>query len=503
MTAQSIGRRQFVQSIGAAAVTLPIGERLRLFQQDDLAGLTLAEAAARIRARRVTPVALVEACLERIREWQPHINAFIMVTSELALEQARTAQAEIARGSYRGPLHGIPIALKDNIDTAGLRTTAGSAVFAERVPTEDAEVVRKLTEAGAILLGKLNMDEFANGGHSVESFWGPVRNPWNLDHEAGGSSGGPAAAVAARLCFGAVGTDTGGSIRSPAGHCGVVGLKPTYGRVSNRGVIPLVWSLDHTGPLARTAEDAALLLQTIAGYDPHDPGSVDAQVPSYAAAVRQPIRQLRVGIPRNALYDVLEPEVSAAVERAIEVIRPLVKDVADVALPPALSARRLGGAEFYAYHKELLEQARPLYQPSTRRDLEGAAKMPAYQYVLLQRQAQEARRQIARVFEKVDVLLAPTVKYAAKTIQYWQERLQSDRPSGPIIWNTGLFNVFGVPAMSVPCGFTAAGLPIGLMIAGPALEDARVLAVGHAYQQATDWHRRSPRLPESARGGGR
>jgi aspartyl-tRNA(Asn)/glutamyl-tRNA(Gln) amidotransferase subunit A len=498
MADRTIDRRDFVHSLAAASAAIAVRPGIGRWLDQDPTGLTLAEAAAQIKANRVTPTALVQACLARIKQWQPHVNAFITITDERALAEAKIADGEISRGRYRGPLHGIPIALKDNIDTAGVRTTAASAVFADRVPSQDAEVVRRLKDAGAIVLGKLNMDEFANGGSSVKSYWGPVHNPWNLAHEAGGSSGGSAAAVAARLCFGALGTDTGGSIRVPSAHCGVTGMKPTYGRVSNRGVIPLCWSYDHTGPIARTVEDVSLLLQVIAGYDAADPASVNVPVPAYAPALTARTSDLRVGIPRNFFYDVLDSDVRSAVEAAVEAIRPMVKSIADVILPPVLDLQDAGSAEFYAVHKDILERAGGLYQPNTRKSLEGAAKVSGASYVLARRMLEERRKEVARVFETVDVLVTPTVKYAPKTIKYWQEQLEVEKPLPPMVWNTWIFNTFGLPAMSVPCGFTGTGLPIGAMFVGGPFGEEKVLALGSAYQRSTDWHRRQPELPPEA-----
>src|SRR5579872_2886398 len=265
---------------------------------EDLSKLTLAEASARIRSRSVTPTQLVQACLARIQIYNPKLNTFITVMREQALAQAKTAESEIQAGRFRSPLHGVPIALKDNIDTAGVRTTAASAVYDDRIPTEDAEVARRLKAAGAILIGKTNLHEFAMGGTSATSYYGPVRNPWALDRNSGGSSGGSAAAVAADLCFGALGTDTGGSIRTPSSFCGVVGLKPTYGLVSIRGIIPLTVSLDHCGPITRTVQDAAMMLNVLAGYDKLDIASVEHARENYVTAMNQPVSGFRLGIPR-------------------------------------------------------------------------------------------------------------------------------------------------------------------------------------------------------------
>src|SRR5215813_12499976 len=299
-------RRGFALSVvGALAV--------RAQSSEDLAGLSLSEASARIHARSVTPTQLVEACLTRIGVYNPKLNCFITVMREQAMAQARVLDAEQAAGRLRSPLHGIPIGLKDNIDTAGVRTTAASAVFDDRVPDTDAEVTQRLKSAGAVLIGKTNLHEFAMGGTSATSYYRPVRNPWALDRNPGGSSGGSAAAVAADLCFGALGTDTGGSIRTPASFCGVVGLKPTYGLVSIRGIVPLTLSLDHCGPLVRSVEDAAIVLNALAGYDKLDIASVEHAREDYVAAMKQPVSGLRLGIPRAPFFDLLDPDVSKAV----------------------------------------------------------------------------------------------------------------------------------------------------------------------------------------------
>ena len=287
---------------------------------EDLAGLSLAEASARIRSGAVTPTQLTQACLGRIDVYNPKLNAFITVMREHAMEQARQLDAEQKAGKLRGPLHGIPIALKDNIDTAGVRTTAASAVYDDRIPEEDAQVARLLKAAGAVCVGKANLHEFAMGGTSSTSYYGPVRNPWGLERNSGGSSGGSAAAVSAELCYGALGTDTGGSIRTPASFCGVVGLKPTYGLVSIRGIIPLSVSLDHCGPITRKVEDAAILLNALAGYDKLDIASVEHGREDYVAAMRQPVANFRLGIPRAPYFDLLDSGVQKAVDEAIAVL---------------------------------------------------------------------------------------------------------------------------------------------------------------------------------------
>jgi aspartyl-tRNA(Asn)/glutamyl-tRNA(Gln) amidotransferase subunit A len=445
-----------------------------------------------VHRKAVSPVELVQACLARIERLNPVLNAFITVTSEQALQQARDADAEIRKGKWRGPLHGVPIALKDLFDTAGVRTTAASRVFENRVPSEDAEVVRRLRGAGAVLLGKLNMHEFAYGVTSVATYFGPVHNPWKLDMIAGGSSGGSAAAVAAGLCYGALGSDTGGSIRLPAAYCGIAGLKPTYGRVSTRGVIPLAWSLDHIGPMCRSVADCALLLRPIAGYDPKDSNSVDAPVPDYAQALRSGVSTLRLGIPRKPFFEQLDSEIEAAVNQAIEVLSKLTASVHDVQLP-AFEPGPLVDAEAYAYHAAYLAKTPELYQRETRERLETGAKVTTQAYIQGRRNLDRLRREVRGVFADVDVLVTPTTSVPPATIA---ESVPPPTEPGSrsllLGRNTRPFNTYGLPTISVPCGFSKMGLPIGLQISGPHLGEAVMLAVAHAYEQATEWHRRRP-----------
>jgi aspartyl-tRNA(Asn)/glutamyl-tRNA(Gln) amidotransferase subunit A len=461
----------------------------------ELTRLTLVEAMALLRRKEVSPVDLVQAFIARIERLDPVLNAFITVTAEEALRQAREAEAEIQRGHWRGPLHGMPLALKDLIDTAGTRTTAASAVFKDRIPTEDAEVVRRLKAAGAVLLGKLNMHEFAYGGTSVPSHYGAVRNPWNPDRIAGGSSGGSAAAVAAGLCLGALGTDTAASIRQPAAYCGVVGLKPTYGRVSTRGVVPLSWSLDHVGPLCRTVTDAALLLETIAGYDPLEPLSVDQPEDSYASAMNARTAPVRIGLVRRPYFDDLDPEIEAILNAAIRELTAISADVREVELPYANVLMTIASAEAYAFHEPYFCRTPQLYQAMTRQRLERAAGISAADYVNARREMERLRWKADSAFSSVDLLVTPTTAIAAMTIEsgYLDPPLPPD--GTPLeIRNTHMFDVLGLPAISVPCGFTRDGMPIGLQIAGPRFAESRVLALAHAYQQITDWHTRFPRM---------
>ena len=468
----------------------------------ELTQLTLVEAMALLRRRAVSPVELAQACIARIERVNPALNAFITVTAEEALRQAAEAEAEILRGHWRSPLHGMPLALKDLIDTAGTRTTAASAVFKDRIPAEDAEVVRRLKAAGAVLLGKLNMHECAYGGTSVPSHYGAVRNPWNPERIAGGSSGGSAAAVAAGLCIGALGTDTAASIRQPAAYCGVVGLKPTFGRVSTRGVIPLSWSLDHVGPLCRTATDAALVLEAIAGYDPLEPSSVDRPKEPHASALSERRAPLRIGLVRRPYFDNLDPEVEAVLDTAIGELASISAGVREVELPYSNVLMTIASAEAYAFHQPYFTRTPQLYQPMTRKRLEWAAGISAAAYLNARREMERLRCSADAAFLSVDLLVTPTTAIPAMTVEsgYLDPPLPPD--GIPVeIRNTHMFDVLGLPAISVPCGFTRDGMPVGLQIAGPRFAESRVLALAHGYQQLTDWHTRSPVLGDVAEAG--
>ncbi len=440
----------------------------------------------------ISPVEITRICLERIEKLNPALNAFITVTVDSALAEARRAEAEIGRGQWRGPLHGIPVAIKDLINTAGVRTTAASALHANHIPTEDAEVIRRLREAGAVIVGKNNLHEFAYGGSSLISHFGVVHNPWTIEHIAGGSSSGSAAAVAAGLCYAAIGTDTAGSIREPAALCGCVGLKPTYGRVSARGVIPLSWSLDHVGPLANTVADAAIVLQTIAGYDRADTTSADVPVTDYVSACQESARSLRVGTLRSYFCDDLDSEVAAAFAQAVAVVKTLVAEVKDVRLDVPID-RTLQAAESYAYHAESVGKTPELYQPETLRRLRSGAGVSSADYIRCRRELDEARRGIRDAFAAVDLLIAPTMPIPAPKIDDLLANPDALRPAElRLLRNTRPFNVWGLPAISIPCGFTAAGLPIGLQIAGLPWRENLVLRLASAYEEATAWHKRRP-----------
>ncbi len=465
--------------------------------------LGLSEASQLVRSKKVSPVELTHECLNRIERLNSKLNAFITVTAESALAEARQAEAEIQHDGWRGPLHGIPIALKDLVDTAGVRTTAASGVFKDRVPAEDAEIVRRLKAAGAVFLGKLNLHEFAYGGSSAISYFGPVHNPWNLDYSPGGSSGGSAAAVAAQLCYGAIGSDTGGSIRQPAGYCGIVGLKPTYGRVSTFGVIPLAWSLDHLGPITRTATDAALMLQVIAGYDTQDTASVDVPVPNYVATIAAATSSLRLGIPRAYFYEALHPEIQAAMEAALLVLKKLAgiqRDIAPLAtngsyssvMDPYVAILR---AEAYAYHKDYISKSPELYQAQTLKRIRAGADVTTSAYIQSRRKLEQVRRSVARAFETVDLLITPTACVPSFAIANLLADPNTLREKELLtLRNTRPFNMLGLPTVSVPCGFTRADLPIGMQITGPPGGEATVLRLAYAYEQASEWRKRKPNL---------
>ncbi|WP_165393342.1 amidase [Rivibacter subsaxonicus] len=429
----------------------------------------------------LSPLQLTHACLARVARIDPALNSFITVTAEQALADARLAEAELSAGHWRGPLHGIPIALKDNIDTGGVRTTAGSEVFVERIPGEDAEVVQRLKAAGAVILGKLNLHEFSGGTTSAISHFGSVHNPWDPARTAGGSSGGSAAAVAASLCFGAVGTDTGGSIRIPAACCGIVGFKPSFGVVSSRGVVPVSTSFDHVGPLCRSVADAILMLRAMTDHP---------LVAALEPEALPPVSRLRIGVfhaPGSLCDAPIEAEVQAALDAALGVLRSLVAEVREAELPMPEQLGRLIDAEAYAFHAPTLAQMPERYDPRTRDMLLAGRDIPIAEEARLRGDLARHRAAIHEAFAKVDLVVLPTLPGLPLPLAEARE---------PFALNacTFAFSLGGLPSISLPCGFSRSGLPIGLQIGGPPLADARVLALAQAYEQATDWHRRRPTL---------
>ncbi len=463
-----------------------------------LIDLTISEAAELLRTRALGPVELAQAHLERIEALDGRLNCFITRTPELALEQARAAEAEIGAGRYRGPLHGIPLALKDLYYTKGIRTTAGSAFLSDFVPEEDAVAVQRLAAAGAVMLGKLNMHEWALGLTNENPHYGAVRNPWDLERAPGGSSGGSGAALAAGMCMGSLGSDTGGSIRVPAALCGVTGLKPTFGRVSARGVVPLSWNLDHCGPLGRSVRDVALLLQAIAGYDPDDPYSADVPVDDYLAGIEQGVRGLRVGLVAAGAYlDAADAEVLAAVRAAAATFESLGARVEEVDLSDALEAAQMNAlmvtSDAAAYHQERLRDAPERFGEDVRARMLRGAAYTSTEYILARRTQTLWRRRLERLFERFDLLALPATPVPAP-------RLGADaiEAARSLTRFTGPFNLAGVPALALPCGFTSgaggAPLPIGLQLVARHWAEGLLLRAGHAYEQATEWHRRRPAL---------
>lgn len=456
--------------------------------------MNIAEASDLLRRKKISPVELTVDCLARIDQLNPTINAFITVLHERALAEARAAEAEITTGKWRGPLHGIPIGLKDLVDTAGIKTTCASALFADRVPTEDAYVVQRLKRAGAVLLGKQNMQEFAWGGTSASSYFGPVRNPWETDRIAGGSSGGSAAAVATGMCFAAIGTDTGGSVREPAAFCGIVGLKPTYGRVSVRGVFPLSASLDHVGPLCRDVRDTALMLQAIAGYDKLDTTCVDRSVDAYAERLTETSKS-RIGVVRRPYFEDLDPEIAIAIDQALKQINDLASDLFDIDLPSTPTA--VQAPEVYAVHAKNFEKSPELYGSWMQERMKLASAIDTVTYIEARQHLDRVRREIDEVFSTVDFLITPTTPVPPITIN---EALNMSPDSAGEIWlrNTRPFNAYGLPTISLPYGFTRAGMPIGLQISARNFNEAQLLSFALAFEQARPAHTFNPSCERSA-----
>jgi aspartyl-tRNA(Asn)/glutamyl-tRNA(Gln) amidotransferase subunit A len=455
---------------------------------DDLCFASASELARLIATRQVSSEEITHAYLERIDHYDAGLRTFITVDAEMALAAARAADS--TQGD--GPLRGVPVAIKDNIATRALRTTGGSKVLADWVPEHDATVTRQLRHAGAVILGKTNLHEFAYGGTCSNVEFGAVRNPWNAEHVPGGSSGGSGAAVAAGLCGAALGTDTAGSVRLPAAQCGVVGLKPTYGLVSVEGVFPLAWSLDHVGPITRTVDDAALLLTVLGAWVPAEP-STDS------------VAGLRLGVPRRYFFDGLQSDVEAAVENALEILRALGADVCDVDWPDVHLSNSATWtiilAEASAYHRRWFRSRPHDYSAETRAHLQLAESLPAADYVQAQRARSVLQRQVGELLNEVDALVTPTLAITPPRIgQTTVEVGGKVKEINPVfIRLADPFNLTGLPAISVPCGFGENGLPIGLQVAAPPHAESTVLRIARAYESATEWHTRRPALRESAR----
>jgi aspartyl-tRNA(Asn)/glutamyl-tRNA(Gln) amidotransferase subunit A len=473
---------------------------------DAFAFLTVEELAALLAKRKISPVEITEFYLRRIERFNPSLNAFLTVTADRALDAARHAEKELSRkrqfGKENRPLLGIPIALKDNLWTRGVRTTAGSKILSDFVPAMDSTAARKLARAGAILLGKTHMHEFAYGITNHNAHYGPAHNPWALDHISGGSSGGSAVAIAAGLCAASAGTDTGGSIRVPSSMCGIVGLKPTFGRVSVFGAVPLAPSFDHVGPLARSVADAALLLGLLAGRDPLDPTSSPHRVEDYRGALRKPLRKFRLGRPREFYWDKLDAEVRRATEAAVRDLEKQGAVVSEVSLPHVResndAATNMSLAEARRVHEAAgyFPGCASEYSEDVRARIEAGGQVSALKFL----EALEMRRQLqaefSDAFQEVDAIVAPTVPIPAPPITAESVQIAGEqvgvRPA--LVGMNRPGNFTGLPAMSVPCGFTRGGLPIGLQLIGRAFDEATLLRIAYAYERSHDWGARHPKL---------
>ena len=456
---------------------------------DALHYTTIRELGTRYRKRELSPVEVTGALLARIEKLDPALHAFVTPTPDRALADARAAEEALRKRDSR-PLLGIPIGHKDIYLTRGIRTTGGSALFADWVPEEESTVVTRWAEAGTVMLGKLITHEFAFGLQFPGHKFPPARNPWNPDHIPGGSSSGSGAALAAGLVHGATGSDTGGSIRGPAAFCGITGLKPTYGRCSRAGVMTLSWTLDHTGPMARTVEDCAYLLQGMAGHDARDPASSTHPVDDYVGALEGDVRGLRIGVPRNYFFEDADADLVQEFERALDDLRKLGAEVRDITIPSFNASRSfflILVTEAFAYHEQDLRKRPELYGEVLRERIMSGALVTASEYVQAQRIRMQICADVAEVMKTVDVLAAPTSPKPATPFKTaYDPELAFPRSNMPP------FNLTGQPTLAVPCGFAKSGLPVSMQLAGRAFEETTVLRLGHAYQRATDWHTRRP-----------
>jgi aspartyl-tRNA(Asn)/glutamyl-tRNA(Gln) amidotransferase subunit A len=465
--------------------------------------LTLTEAVAHVERKEVSPVELVDACLERIARTNEVLRAYISVYEEDAREVARAAETMIRAGHQLGPLHGVPIALKDNIALKGLPTTAGSKVLAEWIPAEDATVAGRLKAAGAVIIGKTNMHEFAWGGTSANPHFGFVRNPWDTERFPAGSSGGSGAAVAARTCFGALGTDTGGSIRLPSAVNGITGIRPTIGRVSNHGVIPLAWSMDTVGPMTRTVADCAIMFQAIAGHDPKDEQSAAVPVVDYSADLHHGVEGIRIGVVPGYFFHHLQPPVHEGVKAALDAMAGLGAAVVDVEIEHIhgnISAQlTVESCEPSTYHQRWLRDRPEEYGEDVRLLLELGELHLATHYIQAQRYRSLLRRQFLDALKLVDVFACPTLPFTATpigaTTVVIEDGVEEDMLAA-IMQFTGVPSLTGLPSLALPCGFDADGLPIGMQVIGRPFDEATLFRIGAAFQEATDFHKRAPALGE-------
>jgi aspartyl-tRNA(Asn)/glutamyl-tRNA(Gln) amidotransferase subunit A len=467
----------------------------------DILELTLSQAARMVRERKLSPVELVEASLARIRAHDGVLKSFITVFEEQAMQVARAAELLSGAGHELGPLQGIPIALKDNIAVRGTRTTAGSKVLSDWLPEADATVATRLRQAGAVFIGKTNMHEFAWGGTSANPHYGAVRNPWDPSRFPAGSSGGSAVAVAARFCFGAVGTDTGGSIRLPSAVNGIVGLRPTYGRVSNHGVVPLAWSMDTVGPMTRTVEDCALMFGAIAGFDAKDAGSAQRGTDDCLRDMAGGCRHLRIGVVPGYFFEHLQMPVHDAVKEALATFVDMGARLVDVDIRNIhgnISAQlTIESAEPSTYHQRTLREQPDDYGDDVRTLLEAGELLLATQYLQAQRYRALLRNEFLEAFGQVDVFICPSLPFVATRVGETRVEIEPGKPEdmlSAIMQFTGVASLTGLPSLNVPCGFDPCGLPIGMQIIGRPFAEATLLRAGHAFQLATAFHRRAPVL---------
>lgn len=472
--------------------------------EQELPDISITELAERIRNRHVSVANVVDATLERIQRLGKTYNSMITVTADRARKQARALDEMLAGGVYLGPLHGIPVSLKDNIASSGVRTTAGSAILKDWVPERDASVLDRVTKAGAVLIGKNNLYEFAFG--APHPLYGPTGNPWNPMYGCGGSSSGSASAVGTGFSYAAIGTDTGGSIRIPAAYCGVVGVKPTYGRVSRTGVVPLSTNMDHVGPLARTVRDAGLLLEAMSGGDDADAMSLNRPPAAFTAQIDFGVRHLRIGVLAPQSTERMQPAVSRSLKAAHGVFEAEGAELTEITLPELTEVRAacwtIMRAEAAEYHRTYLRRSADLYHPKVRDLIEGGEFIPATEYIHAQRVRRKVFEDVQSALSAVDALVMPSTAMAAYPIGQQTVDLGGTDESvlDAMTRYTPLFNLTGNPALVMPCGFNEEGMPLSLQVVGKLFEEATVLRVAYTYERATEWHRRRPKLLEAALG---
>ena len=466
----------------------------------DLTLLHLSELSELIKSRSISPVDLAKAYIQRIEKLDPTLNAFITRLDEYALDMANTAESEIMSGQYKGHLHGIPIALKDLFQTKGVRTTSGSILERDFIPTEDASVVSMIKAAGGFCIGKLHMTEFAFDGTSRNHHYGPARNPWNIEMMAGGSSSGSGVAIASREAPIALGTDTGGSVRVPASLCGVTGLKPTYGLISRHGVTALSWSMDHVGIFGKSAKDVGIVLNYISGYDNRDPGSINYPSENYSltSAINLDLNGIRIGIPKEYIWDIMDPEVKDLFNKSIDDIRYLGAEIVNISLPPLGLVNPAGSivqtSEAASLHKDRILLNADQYDPAIRRRIESGFFIPATSYLQAQKVRKACMMEILGAMDNIDFLATPTTAVTAFPIESDTVNISGNEVGSreALLRITRIFSTLGMPAISVPCGFTRQNLPAGLQLIGKPFQDSRLIQLANTYQAATKWNTSFP-----------